>query len=75
MNMDNAKQFLKGMPMGEKILFVVFAVYLVFQVSTPPWMVPFINSSLGLVVVFLVVIYLFCYCCYFMLAMILLLLL
>lgn len=61
MNMDNAKQFLKGIPMMEKLLFVVFAIYLVFQVQTPYWLVPLINSSLGLVVVFLVVIYLFCH--------------
>lgn len=58
---NGVKQFLKGMPIVEKILFVVFAIYLVFQVATPYWLVPWINSSLGLVVVFLVVIYLFCY--------------
>ena len=61
MNMVSLKQFLKGMPIVEKILFVVFAIYLIFQVATPYWLVPWINSSLGLVVVFLVVIYLFCY--------------
>jgi len=61
MNIDNVKQFLKGMPIMEKLLFFVFAIYLVFQVQTPYWLVPLINSSLGLVVVFLVVIYLFCY--------------
>ena len=59
--MIRVKQFLKGMPIVEKILFVVFAIYLIFQVATPYWLVPWINSSLGLVVVFLVVIYLFCY--------------
>ena len=61
MNVAGVKQFLKGIPIVEKILFVVFAFYLVFQVATPLWLVPLINSSLGLVVVFLIVIYLFCY--------------
>ena len=61
MNIVSIKQFLKAMPIAEKVLFVVFAIYLVFQVATPYWLVPWINSSLGLVVVFLVVIYLFCY--------------
>ena len=61
MNMQSVKQFLNGISLLEKVLFVVFVIYLVFQVKTPEWLIPYVNSSLGLVVVFLVVLYLFCY--------------
>lgn len=58
---SSVKQFLNGVSLLEKILFVVFVIYLIFQVQTPEWLIPYANSSLGLVVIFLVVLYLFCY--------------
>ena len=54
---SSVKQFLNGVSLLEKILFVVFVIYLIFQVQTPEWLIPYANSSLGLVVIFLVVLY------------------
>lgn len=42
-------------------LLVVFIAYIVFPISTPQWMVPYIDSPIGLVFMFLVTVALFLY--------------
>lgn len=42
-------------------LLVVFVLYIVFPVSTPIWLVPYIDSSMGLVALFLAAMGLFVY--------------
>lgn len=42
-------------------LLVVFILYIVFPVSTPSWFVPYVDSPLGLVFLFIVTISLFVY--------------
>lgn len=42
-------------------LLVIFVIYLVFPISTPQWLVPFIDSPIGLVVMFAVAVSLFVY--------------
>ena len=57
----NFKNFLKSMSLLEKVLTVLFIVYLVMMVHTPDWFTPYINSPLGLVVLVVLVMYLLFY--------------
>lgn len=57
----NFKNFLKSMSLLEKVLTVLFIVYLVMMVPTPDWFTPYINSPLGLVVLVVLVMYLLFY--------------
>jgi hypothetical protein len=43
------------------VLLAVFAVYILFPISTPLWLVPYIDSPLGLVAMFVVAVTLFMY--------------
>ena len=43
------------------VLLAVFALYIVFPISTPLWLVPYIDSPLGLVVLFAAAVALFLY--------------
>jgi hypothetical protein len=45
----------------EKVLTVLFIVYLVMMVPTPDWFTPYINSPLGLVLLVILVLYLLFY--------------
>lgn len=47
--------------MLEKVLLVLFIAYLAMNVQTPSWIIPYINSSIGLVVVIVLVLYLLFY--------------
>ena len=55
------KKLLNSISMLEKVLLVLFVIYLVTMVPTPAWFVPLINSSLGLVVLLIIVLYLLFY--------------
>ena len=57
----NFKNFLNSMSLLEKVLTVLFIVYLVMMVPTPDWFTPYINSPLGLVVLVVLVMYLLFY--------------
>jgi len=58
MKLDN---FLKSVSTLEIILFIVFVVYIVFQIPTPGFLIPVIDSPLGLGIVVVVTIYVFFY--------------
>ena len=58
MKLDN---FLKSISTLEIILFIVFVVYLVFQIPTPSFLIPVIDSPLGLGIVIVTTIYVFFY--------------
>jgi hypothetical protein len=57
----NVKNFLKSISLLEKVLTVLFIVYLVMMVPTPDWFTPYINSPLGLVLLVILVLYLLFY--------------
>ena len=46
----------------EMILLAMFIIYLVFPISTPKCIAPMIDSSLGMVAIFAIVLFLFIYC-------------
>jgi hypothetical protein len=52
---------LKSVSPLEIFLFVLFLVYLVFPVPTPKMLSPWIDSSIGMVIIFMVTLYLFFY--------------
>ena len=45
----------------EMIAFVMFVFYLVFQIETPNALVPYIDSSMGMVAIVVITLYLFLY--------------
>ena len=53
--------FIKNISILEMILFFIFIIYLVFPVQTPDNIAPFIDSSIGLLVLFFLTMYLFLY--------------
>jgi hypothetical protein len=53
--------FLKSIHSTELVLIAIFIVYLVFPIGTPGFMAPYIESPLGMVVIFAVTVYLFIY--------------
>lgn len=53
--------FLKSIHSTELVLIAIFIVYLVFPINTPRIMAPYIESPLGVVVIFAVTVYLFIY--------------
>jgi len=59
--MMNLRDFFKSVSPLEMFLLIVFVFYLIFPVSTPNELAPYIDSSLGMAVVFIVTIYLFLY--------------
>jgi hypothetical protein len=54
-------KILKSFNNLELILLVCFVIYILFQISTPPFLAGFIESSLGMLLLFLVTIFLFFY--------------
>jgi hypothetical protein len=55
------KGFIKSISILEKVLLVLFIAYLALGTQTPSWLIPYINSSVGLVVILVVVFYLLFY--------------
>ena len=58
MKLDN---FLKSVSTLEIIVFIIFVVYLVFNIPTPGILIPVIDSPLGLGIVVITTIYVFFY--------------
>ncbi len=54
-------QFIRSIPPQELVLFGLFVLYILFPVSTPSWMIPMVNSSFGLAIVFFFAFYLLLY--------------
>ena len=54
-------QFIRSIPPQELVLFGLFVLYILFPVSTPSWMIPMVNSSFGLAIVFFFAVYLLLY--------------
>ena len=52
---------LKNFGVFDIILLALFVIYVVFPVPTPQWLVPFIDSPIGMVVIFAVTVSLFVY--------------
>ena len=52
---------LKKLGVLDIILLALFVVYVVFPVPTPQWLVPFIDSPIGMLVIFAVTVSLFVY--------------
>jgi hypothetical protein len=57
----NLKSFLKKISLPEILVLVVFTFYLIFPISTPSELSPYIESPLGLLVIFSVSVALFIY--------------
>jgi len=55
----NIKQFFKSLTKLEIILFVVFVIYIVLPIETPNFLVDYIDSSLGMLILFITAVYLF----------------
>jgi hypothetical protein len=45
----------------EVVLFVIFLLYLIFPISTPPMITPYINSNIGMALVILITLYMLFY--------------
>ena len=56
------KNLLKSIKPAEILVLVIFVLYLIFPVSTPSIMSPYIESPLGLLVIFALTVSLFIYC-------------
>ena len=52
---------LKKFGVFDIVLLALFVIYIVFPVSSPEWLVPFIDSPIGMLVIFAVTISLFVY--------------
>jgi hypothetical protein len=57
----NFKKLIKTIKPAEILVLVVFVLYLVFPISTPSAMSPYIESPLGLLVIFCITVSLFLY--------------
>jgi hypothetical protein len=53
--------FLKSVSPLEIILFIVFVVYILFPINTPHFLIPIVNSSFGLAILFISTVYLLFY--------------
>ena len=53
--------YLKSISPLEIFLFVVFVIYIIFPINTPEMLIPIINSSFGLAIVFILTVSLFFY--------------
>ena len=60
MKMPNMKSMMMNNPL-EMVLLVLFVIYLVFPISTPQFLAPMVDSSLGMVGIFAIVLFLFMY--------------
>jgi hypothetical protein len=54
-------EYLKKFDVFDILLLVLFVVYVTFHISTPQWLVPMIDSPLGMLVLFAVTVSLFVY--------------
>lgn len=54
-------EFIRSIPSLEIVLFGLFVLYIIFPISTPMWLIPMLNSSFGLAVVFFFTMYLLLY--------------
>jgi hypothetical protein len=61
MNMNMNILQLKKFGVFDIILLALFVIYVVFPVPTPQWLVPFIDSPFGMVLIFAVAVSLFVY--------------
>ena len=53
--------FLKSISPLEIFLFILFVIYIIFPINTPEIFIPFINSCIGMVIIFIATIYLLFY--------------
>jgi len=53
--------FLKSISPLEIFLFIVFVIYIIFPINTPQILIPVVNSSFGLLIVFVLTVSLFFY--------------
>lgn len=53
--------FLKSISPLEIFLFIVFVIYIIFPINTPQILIPVVNSSFGLLIVFILTVSLFFY--------------
>lgn len=53
--------FLKSISPLEIFLFIVFVIYIIFPINTPQILIPVVNSSFGLLIVFIITVSLFFY--------------
>ena len=60
MKMPNMKSMMMKNPL-EMVLLVLFVIYLMFPISTPQFLAPMVDSSLGMVAIFAMVLFLFMY--------------
>lgn len=61
MKFSSIKKRLPIFSLYETILTIAFLLYIVFPVKTPTYLTPWIDSSLGIVAIFFITIYLFLY--------------
>ena len=54
--------FLKKVKPAEVFVLVVFVLYLIFPVTTPSMMSPYIESPLGMLILFCLIVAMFLYC-------------
>jgi hypothetical protein len=52
---------LKSIPRLELALFIIFILYIIFPLDTPKGLAPYVDSPLGIIVIFCVTVYLFLY--------------
>jgi hypothetical protein len=53
--------FLSSIPPLEILLFCLFILYIVFPISTPSWLIPYVNTSFGLALILFFAVYLLLY--------------
>lgn len=61
MNTMKLPSFIKSVSLSEAVLFVIFALYIIFPINTPAWFAPYVDSALGMVFMFCVTVALFLY--------------
>lgn len=53
--------YLKNFDVLDILLLAVFVIYIAFPISTPQWLVPLIDSPIGMLVIFIITVSLFVY--------------
>lgn len=61
MDLSNIKTLVKSASPLEIALFILFVLYIVLPINTPPMLAPLIDSPLGMITIFGVTLYLFLY--------------
>lgn len=55
----NLRSMFKSISMAEMVAIVVFIIYIVVPISTPSFMAPYVESPLGMIVIFCIIVALF----------------